>query len=176
MRKLIVGISAADGVQIGMRLLELLREIPEVETHLVLSTAAELNFQLECGIQAAQVRALADFSYAPENMAAAIASGSFKTEGMIVAPCSMKTLAAIAHGCADNLLVRAADVCLKEQRKVVLIPRETPLSRIHMIVPPMLTFYNKPADITAQMDHIIGKALMSFDLTPSTFHPWEGIT
>ena len=188
MRKLIVGISAADGVQIGMRLLELLREIPEVETHLVLSTAAELNFQLECGIQAAQVRALADFSYAPENMAAAIASGSFRTEGMIVAPCSMKTLAAIAHGCADNLLVRAADVCLKERRKVVLIPRETPLSRIHlknllaadeagcMIVPPMLTFYNKPADITAQMDHIIGKALMSFDLTPSTFHPWEGIT
>lgn len=188
MRKLIVGISAADGVQIGMRLLESLREMPEVETHLVVSRAAELNFQLECGVCAAQIQALADHFYEPENMAASIASGSFVTDGMIIAPCSMKTLAGIACGYADNLLVRAADVCLKEQRRVVLIPRETPLSRIHlknllaaheagcMILPPVLTFYNKPADITAQIDHIIGKALIPFGLTLAAFHPWEGIT
>ena len=100
----------------------------------------------------------------------------------------MKTLAGIAHGYTDNLLLRAADVCLKERRRVVLIPRETPLSRIHlknllaadeagcMILPPMLTFYHKPADVAAQIDHIIGKALMPFDLTPAAFRPWEGIT
>ena len=188
MRKLIIGISAADGVRIGMRLLELLREMPEAETHLVVSRAAERNLQLECGVSTAQIQALADYSYAPENMAAAIASGSFQTDGMIVAPCSMKTLAGIAHGYTDNLLLRAADVCLKERRRVVLIPRETPLSRIHlknllaaeeagcMILPPMLTFYHKPADVAAQIDHIIGKALMPFDLTPAAFRPWEGIT
>lgn len=188
MQKLIVGISAADGVRIGMRLLELLRKMQGVETHLVLSRAAELNVKLECGVDAVQVRALADFAYDPENMAAAIASGSFRTDGMIVAPCSMKTLAGIVHGYADNLLIRAADVCLKERRRVVLIPRETPLGRVHlknllaadeagcMIVPPVLTFYNRPADMDAQIDHIIGKALMPFDLTPDTFRPWDGIT
>lgn len=188
MRKLIVGISAADGVQIGIRLLEILREMPEVEIHLVMSRAAERNAQLECGASPAQIQALANYTYAPENTAAAIASGSFQTDGMIVAPCSMKTLAGIAHGYADNLLVRAADVCLKERRRVVLIPRETPLSRIHlknllaadeagcMILPPMLTFYHKPADIAAQVDHIIGKALMPFGLTPESFRPWQGIT
>ena len=126
MKKLIVGISAADGVRIGQRLLELLWKMPEVETHLVISRAAERNFQLECGANAADVKALADHCYEPEDMSAAIASGSFITEGMIVAPCSMKALSAIAHGYADNLLVRAADVCLKEKRRVVLMPRETP--------------------------------------------------
>ena len=188
MRKLIVGITAADGVQIGIRLLEILREMPEAETHLVLSRAAERTVLLECGASPAQIHALADYAYAPENMAAAIASGSFQTDGMIVAPCSMKTLAGIAHGYADNLLVRAADVCLKERRQVVLLTRETPLSRIHlknmlaadeagcMILPPVLTFYNKPADITAQIDHILGKALMPFGLMPDSFRPWLGIT
>ena len=122
MKKLIVGISAADGVRIGQRLLELLWKMPEVETHLVISRAAERNFQLECGANAADVKALADHCYEPEDMSAAIASGSFITEGMIVAPCSMKALSAIAHGYADNLLVRAADVCLKEKRRVVLMP------------------------------------------------------
>ena len=107
MKKLIVGISAADGVRIGQRLLELLWKMPEVETHLVISRAAERNFQLECGANAADVKALADHCYEPEDMSAAIASGSFITEGMIVAPCSMKTLSAIAHGYADNLLVRS---------------------------------------------------------------------
>lgn len=186
MKRLIIGISGADGVCIGMRLLETLREMPEVETHLVLSRAAQRVFRLECGVNAETIRALADRCYEPEDMAAAIASGSYVTDGMIVAPCSMKTLAAIVHGYADNLLVRAADVCLKEGRRVVLLPRETPLGLVHLrnllaagelgctIVPPMMTFYNQPRSIEEQIDHIIGKALMQFGLTPARFRPWEG--
>ena len=173
-------------MRIGQRLLELLWKMPEVETHLVISRAAERNFQLECGANAADVKALADHCYEPEDMSAAIASGSFITEGMIVAPCSMKALSAIAHGYADNLLVRAADVCLKEKRRVVLMPRETPLSLIHLrnlvtaaeagcaIVPPMMTFYNHPEALPDQINHVVGKALMQFDLTPDCFRPWGG--
>ena len=186
MKKLIVGISAADGVCMGRRALELLREMPEVETHLVMSRAAERNFRLECNIDAADIKALADCCYDPEDMAAAIASGSFITEGMLVAPCSMKTLSAIATGYADTLLVRAADVCLKENRRVVLMPRETPLGRIHLrnllaaaeagcaIVPPMMTFYNRPETLSDQINHVVGKALMQFGLTPPCFRPWTG--
>ena len=186
MKKLIIGISAADGVRIGWRLLELLREMSEVETYLVVSRMAEQNFRLECGIEAERVKALANHRYEPENLAAKIASGSFYTDGMIIAPCSMKTLAAIAHGYSDNLLVRAADVCLKENRRVVLMPRETPLSLIHLrnitaaaeagcaIMPPMLTFYNHPAGMEDQVDHVVGKALMQFGLTPDCFRPWTG--
>ena len=186
MKKLIIGISAADGVRIGWRLLELLREMSEVGTYLVVSRMAEQNFRLECGIEAERVKALANHCYEPENLAAKIASGSFYTDGMIIAPCSMKTLAAIAHGYSDNLLVRAADVCLKENRRVVLMPRETPLSLIHLrnitaaaeagcaIMPPMLTFYNHPAGMEDQVDHVVGKALMQFGLTPDCFRPWTG--
>ena len=185
-KRLIIGISGADGVCIGRRLLETFREMPEVEIHLVLSRAAERNFQLECGVDAAAIRALADYDYAPENMAAKISSGSFVTDGMIVAPCSMKTLSAIVHGYAENLLVRAADVCLKENRRVVLLPRETPLGLIHLrnlllagemgciVVPPMMTFYNKPKNIEDQIDHIIGKVAMQFGLTSDRFRSWEG--
>lgn len=186
MKRLIVGISAADGVCIGQRILELLRESQEVEIHLVISRAAERNFQIECNVDASAVKTLAHYYYEPEDMAAKIASGSFVTDGMIVAPCSMKTLAAIACGYANNLLVRAVDVCLKENRRVVLMPRETPLSLIHLrnmtaaaeagctIVPPMLTFYNRPEDISVQIDHVVGKTLMQFGLIPDCFHPWEG--
>ena len=186
MRKIIVGISGADGVCIGRRVLEVLRAEPDVETHLVLSRAAERNFQLECGVDAEEIRRLADVVYEPENMAADIASGSFVTDGMIAAPCSMKTLAGIAHGYADNLLVRAVDVCLKENRRVVLIPREMPLNLIHLrnlaaaaeagcaIVPPMLTFYNRPDTIEEQINHVVGKALMQFGIIPACFRPWEG--
>lgn len=187
MKKLIIGISGADGVCMGWRALELLREMPEVETHLVMSRAAERNFRLECDVDAAAVKALADYCYDPEDMAAAIASGSFITEGMLVAPCSMKTLSAIANGYADTLLVRAADVCLKERRRVVIMPRETPLGLIHLrnliaaaeagcaIVPPMMTFYNHPVALSDQVDHVVGKALMQFGLTPPGFRPWTGV-
>lgn len=122
MKKIIVGISAADGVQIGVRLLKLLREIPDVETHLVMSRNADTNLRLELGMDRAAAETLADVCYPPEDLAAAISSGSFYTDGMIVAPCSMKTLSAIANGYSDSLLIRAADVCIKECRKVVLMP------------------------------------------------------
>lgn len=186
MTKIIVGISAADGVCIGKRLLETLRTMPEVETHLVLSRAAELNFRLECGIEPQTILNLADHCYAPEDMAASIASGSFVTDGMLVAPCSMKTLAAIAHGFADNLLVRAVDVCLKENRRVVLLPRETPLGLVHLrnlltagelgctVLPPMMTFYNHPQCIEDQIDHVVGKALLQFGLTSPRLRLWNG--
>ena len=186
-KRLIIGISGADGVCIGKRLLETLKEMAQVETHLVVSRAAERNFQLECGIDAEAVRALADYAYEPEDLAAKISSGSFVTDGMIVAPCSMKTLSAIVHGYADNLLTRAADVCLKENRRVVLMPRETPLGLVHLrnllsaaemgcaVVPPMMTFYNKPKSIEDQIDHVIGKAVMQFDLESARFRPWEEV-
>ena len=132
MKKIIVGISAADGVQIGVRLLTLLREIPDVETHLVMSRNADTNLRLELGMGRAAAEALADVCYPPEDLAAAISSGSFYTDGMIVAPCSMKTLAGIRAGYADGLVGRAADVVLKEGRKLVLVPREMPLSTIHL--------------------------------------------
>ena len=186
MKKIIVGISAADGVQIGVRLLKLLRETPEVETHLVMSRNADTNLRFELGMSRAEVEALADVCYQPEDLAAAISSGSFYTDGMIVAPCSMKTLSAIANGYSDSLLTRAADVCIKECRKVVLMPREMPLSRIHLrnmslaaeagcvIVPPMLTFYNGSRSVEEMVDHALGKALMQFGITPSGFRSWQG--
>lgn len=186
MKKIIVGISAADGVQIGVRLLKLLRETPELETHLVMSRNTDTNLRLELGMGRAEAEALADVCYQPENLAAAISSGSFYTDGMIVAPCSMKTLSAIANGYSDSLLTRAADVCIKECRKVVLMPREMPLSRIHLrnmslaaeagcvIVPPMLTFYNGSRSVEEMVDHALGKALMQFGITPSGFRSWQG--
>lgn len=184
---MIIGITAADGVRMGLRMLEVLKEQPEVETHLVISSRAEECFRLECGIDTTRVCALADHCYDSDNTAAAIASGSFETDGMIIAPCSMKSLAAIACGYSDNLLVRAADVCLKERRKLVLLTRETPLSLIHLrnmltvteagavVLPPMLTFYNSPESIEDQIDHVLAKALMQFGLTPGSFHPWQGV-
>jgi len=186
MKRLIIGISAADGVRLGWRLLELLKEQPEVETHLVISRKAEESFPLECGVEPSRVRALADFCYDAEDTAALISSGSFETEGMIVAPCSMKSLASIAGGYSDNLLSRAADVCLKERRKLVLLTRETPLSLIHLrnmvtvteagavVLPPVLTFYNSPESIQDQVDHVLSKALMQFKLTPPGFKAWQG--
>ena len=130
-KRIIVGISGADGVSLGVRLLSMLRGMEGVETLLIMSRAAERNLEIECRTAPEEVRALANRWYEPEDMAAEVSSGSFWTDGMIVAPCSMKTLAAIAHGYSENLLVRAADVCLKEGRKVVLMPRETPLGIIH---------------------------------------------
>lgn len=185
-KRIIVGISGASGVLMGYELLKALRAHPEVETHLVLSSGAKLNFSLETDLSPETVCALADFVYDEHDLAALISSGSFVTEGMIVIPCSMKTLAAIASGYSDNLLVRAADVCLKEGRKVVLVPRETPLSKIHLrnlqtaadagcaIVPPMLTFYNGADSLQKQMDHIIGKVLLQFRLQSDRFVPWDG--
>jgi len=186
MQKLIIGISGASGVQMGVRLLQVLQETPEVETHLVMSHGADEIFRYETQMDAQAVKALADVVYDVDDLAAAISSGSFRTDGMVVIPCSMKSLSAIAHAYDDNLLVRAADVCLKEGRKVVLVPREFPLNLIHcrnllaakeagyVILPPMLTFYSGYTTLDEQVDHVIGKILMQFNLAYDKFRPWEG--
>lgn len=184
--RLIIGISGASGVVLGYHMLKALKSYPEVETHLVISKGARVTFGLETDMKIEDVEALADVVHSNKNLAASISSGSFKTDGMIVIPCSMKTLAGIATGYTDNLLIRAADVCLKENRKVVLVPREMPLGKIHMrnlkevsdlgcvIIPPMLTFYNNSLTIEEQINHIIGKILMQFGLDHKKFRAWEG--
>jgi len=157
-----------------------------VEIHLILSRGARLTWGYECDFPIEDLIGLADFVYEEDDLAARISSGSFVTDGMIVMPCSMKTLAGIVTGYAENLINRAADVCLKEGRKVVLVPREMPLSRIHLrnmheaadlgmaIVPPMLTFYNGERTMEGQIDHVVGKVLMQFGLTFDNFKPWNG--
>ena len=170
-RRIVVGISGASGAEMGLRLLEILRDVPDVETHLVVTDGAAEAMRREAGRMADEARALADVSYDAHDLGAAIASGTFAAAGMIVAPCSMKTLAGIVTGYSDNLLLRAADVTLKEARPLVLLPRETPLSRIHLknllaaseagctIVPPMLSFYSDATTLVAQVDQVLGKAL-----------------
>lgn len=187
MHKLIIGISGADGVCMGVRLLQLLQKIDDIETHLVMTPSAERNLLIEGKITPDEVRALADYTYNSDDMAATIASGSFMTDGMLIVPCSMKSLAALCCGYTDNLLQRAADVCLKENRKVVLVPREMPLGRVHLrnlltanelgctIVPPVLTFYNNPQSVEDHIDHILGKALMQFGISLPNFHSWKGV-
>ena len=184
--RLILGISGASGVMMGYRILQALKQYPEIETHLVISQGAVRNFELETDLAVADINKLADYCHDNNNMAASISSGSFVTAGMIVAPCSMKTLSGIANGFATNLLIRAVDVCLKEGRKVVLMPREMPLGRVHLhnmqvaaeygchIIPPMLTFYNHLESTEDQVQHIIGKVLMQFGLTHQNFKPWQG--
>jgi len=185
--RMIVGISGASGVIMGYYLLKALRQLPECEIHLIVTEGAKVTWTLEANIPYEKLTEMADVCHNDDNLAASISSGSFVTNGMIVIPCSMKTLSAIASGYAANLLVRAADVCLKETRKVVLVPREMPLGKGHIrnlkeasdmgcvIVPPMLTFYNMPGSLTDQINHIIGKILMQFGLNHESFIPWEGI-
>lgn len=184
--RLIVGISGASGVLMGYRMLQALRLQPDCEIHLVITEGAIENFSHETDLNIEDVVKLADYSYSNKNLAASISSGSFVTDGMMVVPCSMKTLSGIANGYADNLLIRAADVCLKEGRKVVLVPREMPLGRVHLhnmqlaaeygcsIVPPMLTFYNHSDSLEAQIQHVLGKVLMQFGLQHQKFVPWQG--
>lgn len=184
--RLIVGISGATGVQIGYRLLEVLSQRGDIEVHLVVSEGAKDIFDRETDVTMQEVEALADVVWDNRNLAAAISSGSFVTDGMIVAPCSMKSLSAIANAYDDDLLVRAADVCAKERRKVVLVPREMPMNRAHLrnmlqacedgyvIMPPVLTFYNGCETTADQVDHVVGKFLMQFGLTHDHFKPWEG--
>ena len=182
--RLIVGISGASGVIMGRRLLETLRASADAEIHLIVTEAAERTWVLECDKPIRELYDLADVVYDNHDLAA-VASGSFRTDGMIVLPCSMKTLAGIASGYAENLLLRAADVCLKEGRRLVLCPREMPFGRIHLrnltlaaeagaaIVPPMLTFYNRPTTVDEQIDHVIGKVLLQFGIVPDNFRAWE---
>ncbi len=184
-RRLVVALTGSSGPQLGLALLHALREIPAVETHLVVSNGARLSLELEAGIGVEQVEALADTAYRPEDLGAAISSGSFQTMGMIVMPCSMRTLGAIASGIASDLVARAADVCLKERRKLVLVPRETPLNLIHIrnmetvtlaggvILPPMPAFYHRPRTIDDLLAHTAGKALDQFGIVHDLYRRWE---
>jgi len=184
--RLIVGISGASGVIYGIRMLEVLKGLPEVETHLVVSNGGKLNIKLETDWALKDVEALADEVHSDQNLAASIASGSFQTEGMVVAPCSMKTLSAIVHSYADTLVARAADVVLKEQRRLVLMPRETPLHAGHCkmlfeatqmgatIAPPMPAFYNNPQSIDDIINHNVGRVLDLFGLDNSIVKRWAG--
>lgn len=184
--RIIVGVTGASGVIMSYYLMKALQEAPDCEIHLVVSKAAQLTWQYETDMPFTALTTLADSVYEEEDLAARIASGSFVTDGMIVLPCSMKTLAGIVCGYAENLLLRAADVCLKENRRVVLCPREMPLGKIHLhnmslaaqygctIVPPMLTFYNGTQTVEDQIHHIVGKVLLQFGITYSRMKPWEG--
>jgi len=187
-KKLIVGISGASGVIYGIRMLEVLNTIRGVETHLVMSRFARLNIEIETTHTPKYVEGLADEVHNFGNQAASISSGSFKTDGMVIAPCSMKTLSAIAHSTADNLLTRAADVVLKERRTLVLMPREAPLHVGHckllyeaaqlgaVIAPPMPAFYNHPQTIDDLVNHSVGRVLDLFDLDAGILKRWEGAT
>ena len=172
--RLIVGISGASGAIYGVRLLEVLQKLP-VETHLVMTRTAEVTLAHETDFKVSDVRRLADVAYRIDDLSAAVSSGSFRTTGMIVAPCSMRSLAEIAHGITSNLLTRAADVVLKERRKLVLVARETPLHAIHLrnmatlaemgaiIAPPVPAFYNRPKTLDDIVDHTVGRVLDLFD-------------
>lgn len=185
--RLIVGMSGASGLIYGIRLLEVLHGLEEVETHLVLSSTAKMNISYETDWQLADVEALADEVHSINNVGANIASGSYKTGGMIIVPCSMKTLSGIVNSYADNLMVRAADVVLKEQRRLVLMPRETPLHVGHcrllyeaskmgvVIAPPMPAMYIKPESIDDLINHSVGRVLDLFDLDPGLVNRWAGI-
>lgn len=185
--RLIVGMTGATGAPFGVRLLQALKELPEVETHLVLSRWARTTIEWETGLSAREVAALADVVHNPEDQGASISSGSFRTDGMVIVPCSMKTLAGIRAGYADGLLGRAADVVLKERRKLVLVPRETPLSEIHLdnmlalarlgaqMVPPMPAFYNHPRSVDDIVDHVTARVLDQFGLPFPAARRWEGM-
>lgn len=182
-RRLIVGISGASGVQYGVRLLQLLRNAG-VETHLVMSKTAEITFAHETKLKIADVKAAADRCHAIDDMAAAISSGSFQTMGMIVAPCSMRSMSEIASGVTTTLLTRAADVTLKERRRLVLMVRETPLHTGHLrtmtalseigaiIAPPVPAFYAKPDNLDDMIDHTVGRVLDLYGIDVGVANRW----
>jgi 4-hydroxy-3-polyprenylbenzoate decarboxylase len=185
--RLVIGISGSSGVIYGIRMLEMLRTFDAVETHLVMSRYGRLNIELETDYKPQDVEALADVVHSERNQAASIASGSFGVDGMIVAPCSMKSLSAIVHSYADSLLVRAADVCLKERKQLVLMPRETPLHTGHckllyeasqlgaIIAPPMPAFYTRPQSLDDLINHSVGRVLDLFGLDTGSLKRWQGV-
>jgi 4-hydroxy-3-polyprenylbenzoate decarboxylase len=186
MRRLIVAITGASGAIYGVRLLQRLREIGGTETHLLLSSAGVLNVHQELDLKRSDVEALADVVHNVADVGATIASGSFRTNGMVIAPCSVKTLAAIGIGLADNLITRAADVCLKERRRLVLLVRETPLNLAHIrameavtlmggvVFPPVPAFYQRPATIDELVDHTVARVLDLFEIEHSLAPRWTG--
>lgn len=188
MKRLIIGISGASGVIYGVRMLQVLQQVEEVETHLVMSQAARQTLGLETDYSLRDVQALADVVHNVRDIAATISSGSFKTLGMAILPCSMKTLSGIVHSYSDSLLTRAADVVLKEQRKLVLCVRETPLHLGHLrmmttaaelgaiIMPPVPAFYHRPQNIEELVDQTVNRVIDQFDieLPEDLFTRWQG--
>jgi polyprenyl P-hydroxybenzoate/phenylacrylic acid decarboxylase-like protein len=185
-KTIVVGITGASGIIYAIRLLEVLQQYPEIRTHLIISRWAEVTLQYETDYTLEAVCALADQVHDNCNLAASVSSGSFRTDGMIVIPASMKSVAGMACGYADDLLIRAADVTIKERRNLVVVPRETPLSVVHLenllklaragavILPALPGFYHKPETIGDLIDHTIGKLLDQFAIEHKLFTRWEG--
>ncbi len=188
MKRVVVGISGASGVIYGIRLLEVLKAVDDIEVHLVISNAGKRTIVLETDRSVDEVEALADRVYRVGDIAAAVASGSFKTSAMVVVPCSMKTLSGIANSYADNLLIRAAEVTLKDRRRLVLVPRETPLHLGHLrllvrvaemgavVMPPAPAFYHRPETVEEIVDQTVNRILdlLDIELEDDLFQRWEG--
>src|SRR5918999_355127 len=186
-KRLIVGVTGATGAVYGVQILKTLREMEGWESHLILSDAGALNLWHELKIKRKELEKMADVAYHPKDIAATISSGSFLTEGMVIAPCSMKTLAAVAHAHADDLVSRAADVVLKERRRLVLVPRETPLNLAHLrnmtaateigaiVMPPVPAFYALPKSIEDLVAHTVGRILDLFGVHSAKLARWQGM-
>jgi polyprenyl P-hydroxybenzoate/phenylacrylic acid decarboxylase-like protein len=183
-KRLVVGITGSSAPQLAITLLTVMRDIPEIEAHLIVSRGAEKSILLETGMKRPEVEALADHVYDPEDLAAPVSSGSFPVDGMVIVPCSMNTLASVAAGISANLIARAADVTLKERRRLVLVTRETPLSLIHIrnmetvtlagatVLPPVPAFYHQPETIEDLLRHTAGKVLDQFGIPHNAFKRW----
>lgn len=187
-KRIIVGATGASGLPILIKCLELIKQNPEFESYLIMSDSAKLTLNHETDMTVQSVEKLADYVLKQDEIGSAPASGSFKTEGMLIVPCSMKTVAGICSGYADNLILRAADVTIKEQRRLVLAARETPLSNIHLrnlqaismlpgvkIIPPMMTFYHMPNSIDEMVYHISAKLLEPFGIEAKEYRRWNGL-
>ncbi len=185
--RLIVALTGATGAIYGVRLLQHLRALPAIETHLMISDAGVLNLHQELDLKRKDVEALAHVVHSVRDVGASIASGSFQSDGMIIAPCSMKTLAAVAQGFADNLITRAADVVLKERRRLVLMVRETPFNLAHLrnmtavtemggiVFPPLPNFYHRPTSIDEMVDHSLARVLDLFQIEHQLAPRWNGL-
>ncbi|MBA5686000.1 UbiX family flavin prenyltransferase [Rugamonas apoptosis] len=186
-QRLVIAITGATGAVYGVRLLQHLRAMPGVETHVIVSDAAVLTLQQETGMTRRAVEALANVAHKTRDVGASIASGSFQSDGMVIAPCSMKTLAAVAHGLSDNLIARAADVVLKERRRLVLMVRETPFNLAHLrnmtavtemggiIFPPLPSFYHQPKSIDEMVDHTVARVIDLFGIEHTLAPRWHGM-
>ena len=187
MKRLVVAITGASGALYGVRLLEALRSLDDVETHIMISDAGVLSMHHELDLKRKDVEALADVVHNARDVGACIASGSFQSEGMVIAPCSMKTLASVAHGLSDNLISRAADVMLKERRRCVLMVRETPFNLAHLrnmtavtemggiIFPPLPALYQRPESIVEMVDHTVARVLDLFHIAHAIAPRWSGL-
>lgn len=187
-KRLIVAITGASGASYGVRILQVLRDIQNIETHVVVSDSGLLNLQHELDMSRTQLEALADVAHHVQNVGATIASGSFQSDGMVIAPCSMRTLAAVAHGLSDNLITRTADVMLKERRRLILMVRETPFNLAHLrnmtsvtemggiVYPPLPCFYHRPQTIAEMIDHTVGRIVDLLGVPLPLARQWNGLT